>query len=254
MYPMITLCFANQKGGTGKTTATLALGAILAARRRVLLVDLDPQSSLTQALGIDATGRSLAEVLGANKPGKLKIADIVQTIRPGLDLAPADIALSVSESGLMTRYGREYVLRAALEGLPYDLALIDCPPSLAILTVNAIGAAHAAVILTKPAMMDLRGVMMFLQTLEEVKPINPAIQTLGVIVNEYDQRKTNHRDALQALEAAGLPILGTVPASVRVAESAAALVPLPEYDPAGKPTEAYKLIAERITQCLKDLK
>ena len=110
------LTIANQKGGVGKTTTTLTLGAALAERgKSVLLVDLDPQSSLTIALGVEAEGNSLHEVLGSTTPGTKTIREIARFIAPGFFLAPSDIALSRSEAGLMVRLGRESVLRKALD-------------------------------------------------------------------------------------------------------------------------------------------
>jgi chromosome partitioning protein len=253
MDGMITLAIANQKGGVSKTTTTAALGAALASdSRRVLLLDLDPQCSLSQSLGVSAEDKSLAEVLGTSKPGKLSLKQIVCEIRPGLQLAPGDLALSLTESGLMLRMGRENVLKQALASLSgFDLVLIDCPPTLSILTVNALAAAQAVIIPTLPAPNDLRGLQMFLTTLEEIRPINPGLEVLGLIVSQYDQRANSHKQALAALERAGLPILGTVPKTVKVQESQAARQLLPDYDPSGKATEAYQQIAEGIIQWLE---
>jgi chromosome partitioning protein len=251
---MITLAIANQKGGVSKTTTTAALGAALANNgRRVLMMDLDPQCSLSQSLGISAEDKSLAEVLGTSKPGKLSLKQILCEIRPGLLLAPGDLALSLTESGLMLRMGRENVLKQSLANVTgmFDLVLIDCPPTLSILTVNALAAARAVIIPTLPAPNDLRGLQMFLTTLEEIKPINPGLEVLGLIVSQYDQRANSHKQALAALERAGLPILGAVPKTVKVQESQAARQLLPDYDPAGKATEAYQQIAEGIIQWLQ---
>lgn len=252
---MLTITLSNQKGGTSKTTSTLALGALLAgAGLRVLMVDLDPQASLTQCLGIDAEGRSLAEVLGTTRPGRLQALDVVKPIRENLDLIPGDLALSMSESGLVTRYGREYVLRDALEpaGRHYDVCLIDSPPSLAVLTINALGASDGVIIPVIPSMMDVRGLAMFRATLEEIKPINRALKVIGVIVSQYDGRTITHQQTLAALERAGLRVLGTIPRSIRVQESAAARQPITDYDPGGKVTEAYENICKEVQAWLND--
>lgn len=252
---MFTIAIANQKGGVSKTTTTSALGAALAlAGQRVLLLDLDPQCSLSQSLGVNAEDKSLAEVLGTSKPGKLTIKGILCEVRPGLHLAPGDLALSLTESGLMLRMGRENVLKQALAGLNglFDLALIDCPPTLSILTVNALAAADAVIIPTLPAPNDLRGLQMFLTTLEEIRPINPGLEMLGLIVSQYDQRTNSHKQAMAALERAGLPILGAIPKTIKVQESQAARQLLPDYDPGGKATEAYQHIAEGINQWLQN--
>lgn len=257
MYSMITLAIGNQKGGVSKTTTTAALGAALAASGlRVLMVDLDPQSSLSSSLGIDAAGRSMGEVLGTNKPGTLTMRQVICNLRPGLDLAPADLSLSLTEAGLLLRVGREYALRDALDKVEtnYDFCLIDCPPTLSILTTNAIGAAAAIVIPTLPSMIDLRALQIFLSNLEETRPVNRTIEVLGVIVSQVDTRTNSHKQALAAIERAGLPVLGVVPKSVKVQEAQAARVLLTEYDPAGRVMEAYSEIAKGLIQWLSQSK
>jgi chromosome partitioning protein len=251
---MITLAISAQKGGVSKTTTTLALGALLAAGgRRVLLVDVDPQASLTQALGFDCPGRSLAEVIGGSEPGELSIPEIVRPVKDRLDLAPGDLALSSCELGLIARLGREMVLRHALDQAAggYDVALLDCPPSLGILTVNALVAARGVIVPTLPAALDLRGLRLFLSTLQKVKPLNKQLEVLGVIVAQYDARLTAHQSALDALQAANLKVLGTIPRSVRVQESGAAGQSITDYDPTGKPAEAYRHFARRVDQWLR---
>lgn len=210
---MRIVAIANQKGGVGKTTTALNLGVALAGLgRRVLLLDLDPQSSLTQATIGDCAGRSLADVLGDTQPGRLGLAEIIRPLSPGVDLAPGDLALSNSELGLVTRYGRESILKKSLAGLTgYDLALIDCGPTLGLLVVNALTAADAVITPTLPTALDLRGLALFLGSMEALREqLNPALTLLGVLVCQYDNRLNLHRAALDDLRAGGLPVLPVV--------------------------------------------
>ena len=257
MQGMITISLANQKGGVGKTTSAATFGAILAADgQRVLLVDLDPQGSLTQSLGIDAQGASVAEVLGGSARGSLTLSDIIQPIKERLDLAPSDIALAAAELGLTQRIGRESVLKQALQsvGASYDVCLVDSPPSLGILTTNALAASVGVIIPTLPAAADLRGVRMFLDTIETVKSagLNNALDIIGVLVVQFDGRTLAHNDALETIRGAGLDVIGIIPRGVRVQESAATSETLLDYDPQGKPTAAYLEAAERLKQWLNE--
>ena len=251
---MITIALANQKGGVGKTTSTLALGSLLAqSGRRVLLVDMDPQSSLTQWLGINPAS-SLADVIGGAESGTLAMPAIIRQLSPGMDLAPSDLTLSACELGLVQRWGRENVLKAALSKVPdYDVCLVDCPPSLGLLTVAALTAAAGVLVPTLPAAADLRGLRLFLGTLEKLKAagLNPGLQLVGIIVCQYDKRLNSHKQALEAIQAAGLPvILPPVPRSVRAQEAAGAKQPLTAYDPSGRGTGAYQEITGDIIKWL----
>ena len=257
MQGMITISLANQKGGVGKTTSAATFGAILATGGlKVLIVDLDPQSSLTQSLGIDAQGASMAEVLGGSTRGSLALSEIIRPIKSGLDLAPSDIALAAGELGLVQRIGRENVLRQALNklGASYDLCLIDCPPSLGILTINALTASDGVIIPTLPAVADLRSVRLFLDTLETMQDagLNNALDVIGVLVVQFDGRTLAHNQALDTLKGAGLGVIGIIPRGVRVQESAATSDTLLDYDPKGKPTAAYLEAAKGIIKWLKE--
>jgi chromosome partitioning protein len=257
MVCMITISLANQKGGVGKTTSAATFGAILAADGlRVLLVDLDPQSSLTQSLGIDAPGASMADVLGGSTRGNLALSDIIKPIKDGLDLAPSDIDLAAGELGLVQRIGRENVLKNTLaaQAAKYDVCLIDAPPSLGILTINALTASDGVIIPTLPAAADLRGVRLFLDTIETMQDagLNQSLDVLGVLVVQFDGRTLAHGQAIETLQAAGLDVIGIIPRGVRVQESAATSDTLLDYDPTGKPTAAYLEAAKGIKQWLNE--
>jgi len=255
---MKVLAIGNMKGGVGKTATCHALGDVLAGNGvRVLLVDADPQASLTQSTGAaDPTGDvpSLADVLGGVEPGRVALSSVLVEVGQ-LSIAPANIALSRSELGLVSRIGRENVLKRALETVNgrFDVVLIDCPPSLSILTINALNAANGLLIPTQPQINDLRGLKLFLETVDQIREeLNPGLDVLGIVPTFYDSRTNHQAEALDIMSAAGLPVLPVrVSRSIRVAEAAAAFQSIVTYDPGHKITENYRQLAEEVTQWLK---
>jgi chromosome partitioning protein len=249
---MRILAIANQKGGVGKTATTHALGVALANEGcHVLLVDLDPQGSLTNACGIkDCVGWSLVELMESTTPGVPPLPKVIRPLARRLSLIPTHGALAATQENLATRPGRERVLKRVLAPLGgyYHLCLIDCPPSLGLLTVNALVAAHAVLIPTQPQAADLYGLNQFLRTVDRVRvTLNPGLRILGILVTFYDQRLRHHREILEALEASGVPVLRTkIGRSVKVAEAVGAGESVVSYAAANPQAEAYRQLAKEI--------
>jgi chromosome partitioning protein len=218
------LAVANQKGGVAKTTTVSSLGAAFAeAGKRVLLVDLDPQGCLTFSLGTDPDKLDVSVhdvLLGEAAPE----AALVQTPE-GMTLLPANIDLAGAEAMLLMRAGREYALKRALDKLEdYDIVVIDCPPSLGVLTLNGLTAADEVIVPLQCETLAHRGVGQFLRTVADVQQItNPGLTLLGALPTLYDARTTHSRDVLfDVADRYDLPVLAPpIPRTVRFAEASA---------------------------------
>jgi chromosome partitioning protein len=243
---------ANQKGGVAKTTTVQALGVALAERgERILLVDLDPQACLTYSFGLDpdTLDVSMHDVLVR----RAKVDDVRRPVPgvEGLHLAPATIDLAGAEVHLLSRTAREHVLARALEPVldDHDLILIDCPPSLGVLTINGLTAADSVLIPLQCEALSHRGVGQLLETIDDVRTFaNADLAVLGVVATMYDARTRHAREILRQLpERYQLVVLGPpVPKSVRFAEAPALGLSILQHAPDSPGSLAYRLIAAEL--------
>ncbi len=246
------IAIANQKGGVGKTTTAINLGAGLAvAERRTLIVDMDPQGNATSGLGVDRASveRSVYDVLVDGMP-------IADTVRPGLhfpflDLAPSNQDLVGAEVELVDRPERETALRRALEPIrdQYSYVLLDCPPSLGLLTLNTLAAADTVLIPIQCEFYALEGLSQLLNTVRLVQHnLNPGLEIEGVLLTMYDQRLNLSRQvADEAQEYFGNRVFETViPRNVRLAEAPSFGKPIVLYDVLSQGAQSYLALAREL--------
>ena len=244
------IAFANQKGGVAKTTSTFAVGAALTERgHRVLLIDLDPQASLSYSMGLDPDSleHTIHDVL-------LNRIPVGKAIHQGneADLVPANIDLAGAEAYLLTRTGREYALKMVLEDvlMHYAYILIDCPPSLGVLTINALTAADEVVIPLQCEALSHRGVGQLLETIEDVRRMtNRGLKIAGIIPTMFDPRVSHSKDVLADVgRRYDMPVFEpAVRKSIRFAEAPDRGRSILAYRSSHQGATAYRAIARAIT-------
>ncbi len=250
--PARVLAMCNQKGGVGKTTSTINLGAALAEYgRRVLLVDFDPQGALSVGLGmaphqLETTIYNLIMERGT-EPDSAVLATKVQN----MDLLPSNIDLSAAEVQLVTEVGREQTLGRALRPLTerYDYMLIDCQPSLGLLTVNALACADGVIIPLECEFFSLRGVALLIDTIEKVQErLNPRLTITGILATMYDPRTLHAREVMaRVVEAFGDVVFDTViNRTVRFPETTVAGEPITQWAPRSEGAKAYRALAREV--------
>ena len=240
----------NQKGGVGKTTTAVNLSAYLAIGSRLLLVDLDPQANATSSVGVDwrSVSASVYDALMGQAPLE---ATILREVQPGLDLAPAAPALAGAQVELVEQEGREERLRRALVPLRdrYDLIVVDCPPSLGILTVNALVAADAVLVPVQCEYLALEGLGQLMETLDLVREqLNPCLQLLGIVLTMHDPRTNLSSQVIEEVRThfPRATFESVIPRSVRLSEAPSYGQPARVYDPASRGSLAYAALAEEL--------
>jgi len=249
------IALANQKGGVGKTTCTINLGgALVELKKRVLCIDLDPQANLSVGLGIDlnTVQQSMANVL--LEPDTSLESIILSSRTKRLDVAPTTIELSAAEVELFSAIGREMALRDKLtpELLDrYDYILIDCPPTLGLLTLNALVASDGVIIPVQTQYYALKGVAALLRIIKTVQTrLNPALKVLGLLPTFYDSRTILGRDMLDSLKDLSEHTVFTtvIRQSVKVGEAPTAGVPITVYEPKSDAAKAFIDLAKEVVR------
>jgi len=246
---IIALC--NQKGGVGKTTTSINVGAALAEYgRKVLAIDFDPQGALSAGLGVPT--HDVPTIYDLLSGGSKDVHGAIQTTSvPNLDVIPANIDLSAAEVHLVNEVAREQILSRVLRDVrdDYDVILIDCQPSLGLLTVNALTAAHGVLIPLEAEYFALRGVALLVETIEKVKDrLNPAINLDGILITMYDPRTLHSREVYDRVrEAFGDRVLESVISrTVKFPDATVAAAPITSFAPTHQAAEAYRKMAREL--------
>ena len=247
---VISMC--NQKGGVGKTTTTINLGAALAEYgRKVLIVDFDPQGAASAGLGVNAheLESTIYSLLVSASPDVRSV--IYPTPAEGLDIVPANIDLSAAEVQLVNEVAREQALARVIRPVldEYDAILVDCPPSLGLLTINALTASHGVIIPLETEFFALRGVALLVETVDRVRDrLNPRLQIDGILATMVDHRTLHAREVLERLDDAfGEQLYDTrIRRTIKFPDATVANEPITSYAPAHPGAEAYRRLAREV--------
>ena len=260
-----TIALVNQKGGVGKTTSTLSIGVGLArAGNRVLLVDDDPQHSLTISLGIRNPDDDLESTLATAMYAEIQDASIpweaiIIHSEEGVDLLPANVELSGVEMSLFNAMSREQVLKSVLGQVKenYDYILIDCMPSLGLMSVNALVAADSVIIPSSPDFLSTKGLNLLIRTISRVRrQINPRLKIDGILVTMVDSRTNNAKNIITALRStlgSSIRVFDTeIPRSVRAAEASGEGKSIFAFDPKSRVAQAYTNLTKEVAELGKE--
>ena len=249
--PARVIAMCNQKGGVGKTTSSINIGGALSQYgRHVLIVDFDPQGAATVGLGINANAVEDTVYTALFNPRMDVHSVIHHTDFENLDIMPANIDLSAAEVQLVTEVGREQVLAGVLRQVKdeYDVIIIDCQPSLGLLTVNALTAADGVIIPVAAEFFALRGVALLMQSIEKVQSrINPSLEVYGVLVTMYT-RTLHCEEVLQRIYEAfqGKVFHSVISRSIKLPDSTVAAAPITIYAPSHKTAKEYREVAREL--------
>ena len=250
--PARVLALCNQKGGVGKTTTTINLGAALAEEgRRVLLVDFDPQGALSVGLGVSTYELDMTVYNLLMQRGVTVDDILIKTNVPDLHLLPSNIDLSAAEVQLVNEVAREQTRARVLKPVlkEYDVSLVDCQPSLGLLTVNALTAAHGVIVPLECEFFSLRGLAMLIDTIDKVKDrLNPELELEGILATMYDARTVHARQVLsRVVEAFGDRVYDTVISrTVKFPETTVAGEPITTWAPGSGGAKAYRALAREV--------
>lgn len=244
-----SIVFVNQKGGVGKTTSAINIGAYIAlAGKKVLLVDFDSQGNMSSGVGVSKDKPTVYELIaGIVKPEEaVKHSEI-----PNLDAISASIDLSGAAIELVDQENREYFLKKALEPLKslYDFILIDCPPSLGLLSLNGLVAADSVLIPMQCEYFALEGITLLLQTVRKVQlELNPSLKIGGIFFTMYDSRTRLAQDVVQQVKAyfKDLVFSTIIPRNIRLSEAPSHGLPICKYDPSCVGAKSYEKLAEEV--------